>query len=274
MGIDTSINFCIGSSDGCLAVIGSGALGSGKAGLTIGTSGAIRLLNPIPVYHYPEMIFNYLLEDGMFICGGPVNNGGNTVQWLLKTFWDKTKVTQDDYRQLFKYIEEIATGSNGLLFLPYIHGERSPIWDEKASGVFVGIRPEHTKAHFSKAVLEGICFGLNMVLELLNESIPIEQINVSGGFTHAPGWLQLLSDISGKRLCLPHNEDASALGAAFIGMKSAGWIKDYNISVQSDAPIIEPDMENYSKYKDLFEIFKSLYGNLNGTMHQLYDLNK
>ena len=140
LNIPATTPFCIGASDGCLANIGSYSIEPGTAALTIGTSGAVRIASPKPIFNFSAMTFNYVLDEKMFICGGPVNNGGNVVSWLFKTFMNNSNPSEKDYADFFKTIDTVPAGSNGLIFLPYLYGERAPVWDEQACGVFLGIK--------------------------------------------------------------------------------------------------------------------------------------
>ncbi|MEO8823715.1 MAG: gluconokinase, partial [Ginsengibacter sp.] len=151
LSLSKETSFCIGASDGCLANLGSYAIDKGTAALTIGTSGAVRIASPKPVFNFQEMTFNYLLDHKTFICGGPVNNGGNVVQWLFKAFLNIEKPSKEDYENLFQQIDSVPAGSKGLIFLPYLYGERAPVWDGKASGIFFGIKSFHTQAYFLRA---------------------------------------------------------------------------------------------------------------------------
>ncbi len=275
LGINTNTIFCIGASDGCLANIGSYAIDAGTAALTIGTSGAVRIANAKPVYNFGAMVFNYILDDKTFICGGPTNNGGNVVPWLFNTFLKNNKPSEKDYTSFFKSLETIPAGCEGLLFLPYLKGERAPVWDEKSSGVFFGIRSFHTNAHFLRAAIEGICYSLNTVLEIIEESTaPVKQLNVSGGFVHSKIWMQTLADITGKNICLMQSEDASSTGAALLYMKSKGIIKKYS-SLQPNKKItIKPDENNHSLYEKYYKIFKNLYEPLKESMHRLHEITR
>ena len=266
--------FLIGASDGCLANLGSFAIRKGVAAVTIGTSGAVRIASDKPVLNTSAMTFSYFLDDNTFICGGPVNNGGNVLQWLINCFLGKT-VNEQAFAEVFAMVDQISPGSEGLLFLPYLHGERAPIWDAKSSGAFVGIRSQHTQAHFCRAVLEGICFALNdVLLAVENETQSINQINVSGGFVYSQTWMALLANITGKRLALVQTEDASAVGAAFMALKAHGLNGgNYPNEPQNAIQIIEPDMEGHSRYRQQFLIFKRLYSALKNSMHQLNPIN-
>jgi gluconokinase len=269
--------FVIGSSDGCLANLGSYAIRPGTAALTIGTSGAVRVANNKPVYNFEAMTFSYCLDNETYICGGPVNNGGIAVQWLLKDFMGNESPTEKDYAALFESINEIPAGSCGLIFLPYLTGERAPIWDTKSCGTFFGIRLHHKQAFFARAVLEGVCYALNDVLLAVEQySATIDQINVSGGFVASKIWLQILADITGKRLSLVQTEDASALGAAFIAMKKLALTERGaypSLSKNKKESFIEPDPIKHAIYSKNFAIFRTLYKTLKDAMHQIHSLN-
>jgi gluconokinase len=263
--------FCIGASDGCLANLGSNAIEAGTAALTIGTSGAVRIACPHAIINYSAMIFNYVLDNSTFISGGPVNNGGNILKWMFKTFLNNSSPTDDEYKNIFGQIEKIPAGCQGLIFLPYLYGERAPIWDERASGVFFGIQSFHTNVHFFRAALEGICFALNNILEIIESSTAaINQLNVSGGFVHSRIWMQILADISNKNINLVQKEDASSIGAAMLGMKAMKITSDY-ISLKENLNIvIKPNDNNLPVYKKQYAIFKNIYQPLRESMHQLH----
>lgn len=274
-GIDAQTAFVIGASDGCCANLGGNAVSPGIGALTIGTSGAVRVAGKAPVYNYGAMTFNYLLNADTFICGGAVNNGGAAVDWLLKEFLKLNTITDEAYKQLFKAIDTVKPGSDSLLFLPYLYAERAPIWDAKASGAFVNICYKHQQQHFLRAALEGICFALNDVLNAVEtpEQL-INEIVISGGFISSPTWVQMLADITGKKLVMLQSGDSSAVGAIYLAMNALGI--DYKIIADKDAKdraVIIPNAEAHSVYSKIFPIYKKLYDDLRSSIHQLHKLN-
>lgn len=263
--------FVIGASDGCLANLGSFAFEPGTAALTIGTSGAVRVASATPIRNFDAMLFNYVLDEQTFISGGPVNNGGNTLQWYMRNI---SRSRPEDYVNYFNNVSTIAAGCNGLLFLPYIHGERAPIWDIKSSGCFIGVKSHHTDLHFARAVLEGMCFALRDVLQMVEDALgPISQLNVSGGIVLSETWQQILADISGKRICVVQIEDASAVGAAFMALKAIKIIDEYSIRKSEHLTLMKPG-ENCLIYQQTFPIYRQLYKVLKESMHKLYYLNQ
>jgi len=256
--------FIIGASDGCLANLGSMADRPGVAAITIGTSGAVRVASNQPLPNEQAMTFSYILDDKTYICGGPINNGGIALQWWLKNI--HSNPTANDYANLFTKAATVVPGSEGLIFLPYLTGERAPIWDSESCGNFFGIKLQHTQAHFSRAVIEGICFALKDVLDAVQQNaIPIVQINISGGFTRSELWVQTLADITGKKLAIVQSEDASAVGAAWLALKGVDANWDY--PSDGDAVFYEPIAGTAAMYADRFDFYKKLYRSLKELMH-------
>ena len=270
LSLSDETSFCIGASDGCLANLGSYAIDKGTAALTIGTSGAVRIASPKPVYNFEEMTFNYLLDEKTFICGGPVNNGGNVVQWLFETLLNIEKPSGKDYDHLFNNIDSIPAGSKGLIFLPYLYGERAPVWDGRASGVFLGIRSFHTQANFLRAVIEGICYSMNQVLQVVESSTSkIDKLIVGGGFIHSKTWMNILADVTGKKLFVIETQDSSAVGAILLNMKAEKLIKNYSSLKPKVSQTVKPDLKNHKKYLENYAIFKKVYPSLKDLMHQV-----
>jgi len=261
--------FVIGASDGCLANIGSEATTEDVAAITIGTSGAVRMASSKPLLNRKAMTFNYILDNEIFICGGPVNNGGIALKWLLENIFEEKALSEAVYDSLFQSVDTVAAGCEGLIFLPYLTGERAPIWDSEACGTFFGLNLRHKKSHMARAVIEGICYALFDVLNALESSSQkVSQINVSGGFIHSKVWMQILADITGKKLVLIMQEDASAVGAAYLAAKTLNLSKDYPAFANLTPEVILPNRENQMIYHKQFLIFKQVYANLSETMHQ------
>ncbi|MEO6135355.1 MAG: FGGY-family carbohydrate kinase, partial [Ginsengibacter sp.] len=275
MQVPANTTFCIGASDGCLANIGSNAMENGIASLTIGTSGAVRIACSKPVNNFDAMIFNYVLDEETFISGGPINNGGSVIKWMFKTFLNKPDPTAKDYLTFFKTIDSISAGSEGLIFLPYLYGERAPVWDENAAGVFFGVKSYHTTGHFLHASVEGICYALNSILQIIETStLPIKQLNVSGGFTNSPIWIKILANVTGKKIYLSGKEDASSIGAALLSMKSEKIIAHYPTSGNEDKDTIHPDKKAHAVYEKYFKVYKNLYEPTKNSMHELSKINR
>jgi gluconokinase len=269
-GLTPLIPVCIGASDGCLANLGTHSLKKGIAAITIGTSAAVRIASAVPIRNSANMIFNYILDYQTFICGGPINNGGNVMDWIISNFLSSQELGEDPYPRIFEIINKIPAGSEGLLFLPYIFAERSPVWDEKASGGFIGIKQVHTQAHFINSVIEGICFALKEVLEIIeNASGEIKEIYASGAFSKSRDWVQLLANVINKPVVLSEIEDASAIGAAMLGYAALGIKNEIN-HIQAQSIVIRPEESNAEVYSAFFAVYKTMYAGMKPTMDLLY----
>ncbi len=260
--------YIIGGGDGCLANLGGGAIRPGETALTIGTSGAIRMTAHAPEADSGESIFSYILSSNRYTCGGATNNGGNVLKWLFEKIL-AVGDSEEQWQHRVAGAGEIAPGCEGLIFLPYLQGERSPVWDADARGVFFGVRSIHDHRHFTRACLEGVSFALCQIGASLQETVgPIEHLYASGGFTRSEIWLQMIADIFNKRVHLSGAVDASAIGAAIMGFLALGLIKDLD-SAQSMLHIVrtyEPDAARHVIYRQNFRIFTQLYGRLHELM--------
>ncbi len=271
MNLPSSTKVVIGGSDGCLANVGSFATEPGIAALTIGTSGAIRVAGHTAAVDVEFMPFNYRLDEKTFISGGPINNGGAALKWYAESILQRTLSSEADYEAILKPAESVPPGSDGLVFLPYIQGERAPIWNSDTCGVFFGITSRHKQIHFTRAVLEGITFSLFQIARSLKKSgLDIFEIRVSGGFVKSKFWVQLLADIFGKRVRLASGDDASAIGAAMIAMKALGMTTPAENG--SHSIVFDPDPEAHEVYMQrTFPMYENLYKALVGEMKTFHE---
>jgi gluconokinase len=261
--VPAGTRFIIGGGDGCLANLGSGAVRPGETALTIGTSGAIRMTAVSPEDDKEGRIFNYILAADRYTCGGATNNGGNVLKWLFEKVLGIKE--EQEWERRVGEAASAPPGCEGLIFLPYLQGERAPVWDAEARGVFFGVRSIHDHRHFVRACLEGICYSLCQIGASLEETIgPIGHIYASGGFTRSDLWLQMIADIFQKRVHLSGAADASAIGAAIMGFLALGQIDNTDaaaglVSVQRT---FEPDPAPFAAYRCNYSIFTQLYGRL------------
>lgn len=266
------VPFVLGASDGALANLGCGITNTANAAITVGTSGAVRVTSPKYLIDKKQRLFCYYITDGMYVTGGAINNGGIVLQWMVEKVLQQDFGNEKKLNQLIKATSKIKAGSDGLILLPYIMGERSPVWDGEAKAAFVGLTASHTKLHLIKAALEGVCFSLADVLKALEEvSNNIKNLFLSGGITQSDVWVQMLSDITGKKIMVNEIADASALGAAFIGMKAMGSIKKIEEAkrFQKQIKVFHPNKQVHHIYKKYFEVYRGLYTKLKTTFDAL-----
>ena len=254
---NNALNYFIGAADGPLANLGTDAMGKTKLAFTMGTSGAVRICVD-EYYADPQMrTFNYLLSENQHVIGGATNNGAVVIQWLKEQILQTTESTED----LIEKATKVPAGAENLLFLPYILGERAPIWNANAKGVFFGLSINHTQAHLTRAVMESLILNLYSVGKVLMEKFPVNEIHASGGFAKSDFWLQLVADIFQKKVIVSANVEGSAWGAVLIAMKAMN-IESSKHSAQNEGKEFLPNLENAQTYTFLHAKFERLYDKL------------
>lgn len=254
--INHSLQYFIGAADGPLANFGTGAMGKSKLAFTMGTSGAVRICVD-EYYDDPQMrTFNYLLSNNQHVIGGATNNGAVVIQWLKEQILQTAASTEE----LIEKAEKMPAGAENLLFLPYILGERAPVWNADAKGVFFGLSINHTQAHLTRAVMEGLILNLYSVGKVLMEKFPVDEICASGGFAKSNFWLQLVADIFQKKVVVLDNVEGSAWGAVLIAMKALNIVPKHTF--QNDGKEFFPNSENEQIYAVLHTKFERLYEKL------------
>jgi gluconokinase len=270
MGLSAETPFVLGASDGVLANLGAGAIDPGHVAVTIGTSGAVRGVVSEPITDPEGRLFCYALKEDFWVIGGAINNGGIMFRWVrdqLATLEAEQgrKLGMDPYDYLSSLAENVAPGSDGLVFLPLLAGERAPYWNANARGVFFGLALYHEKKHMIRAVLEGVVYRIDSVVKALEELAgkPVE-VHASGGFARSRLWRQLMADVLGTSVTVPTSIESSGLGAAYLGLLAMGEVK--NLSGIRDwiqaAVRHEPNGENHRIYRELTDIYIRVYHQL------------
>jgi len=256
LGILPDTRMVVGSSDGVLANLGVGAVAPGDIAVSVGTSGAIRTMSERPVTDEFGRTFCYALDGKRYAVGGATNNAGIVLQWLIEEM-SRGQVTLE---QVLEEAGEVGPGADGLLFLPYLNGERAPHWNADARAVFFGLSIRHQRKHMFRAALEGIVYALYSVHSVLATQHADAPIHASGGLAKSELWLQMLADIFGCRVLVPGSVEASCMGAALVALKSANLIQGWEEAKQWAPPVrsFEPNMDRHAKYAKLFRIYEDV----------------
>lgn len=265
-GCPVKTTFIQGAFDGALSNLGVGALDEKTVAVTIGTSGAVRVTTNHPVTDPQGRLFCYALDRKHYVVGGPVNNGGDVFRWANDKLFAPEKSTakllgESSYDLLNEVAAQVPAGANGLIFHPFLGGERAPLWDANARGSFFGLTHLHTRSHMLRAVLEGIVYNINAVLLGLEEVVGRpDQILATGGFARSQLWRQVLADIFARPVTIPQDFESSCLGAAMVGMKSLELITDFSAVQQfiGKTQIYTPDPDNSAVYQELIPIYMHL----------------
>ena len=257
MGLPAYTPLFLGGSDGALANIGVGAIDAGELAVTIGTSAAVRMMTDRPATDPSARTFCYSVAGASYIIGGATNNGGIVLQWMKESMFGSSSSVEE----LLTAAANVAPGAEGLLFLPFLSGERAPIWNAEARGTFFGVNLGHRGDHFVRAGLEGVMLAVLSVAEALKELAgPAREVRASGGFTKSPLWRQMLADMLGQPVIVPKVTEASALGAGVLAMQGLGLIGSWREAkawVPADQ-VLEPNPRANEVYREVLGVYTRL----------------
>lgn len=283
MGIDENTPIIVGASDGVLSNLGVNSYKKGEVAVTIGTSGAIRTVINKPRTDYKGRIFCYVLDEDHYVIGGPVNNGGVVLRWLRNELLASEVETAkrlgvDPYDVLTKIASRVKPGAEGLIFHPYLAGERAPLWNADARGSFFGLTLSHQKEHMIRAALEGVLYNLYTVylalIEVMNETP--STIKATGGFAKSEVWRQMMADIFDTDLIVPESYESSCLGACVLGLKALGEIDGFSIieEMVGTTNAHQPDSATVQVYQQLVSIFINLSRSLEERYAEIADFQR
>ena len=259
-----------GAGDQAAGAVGVGAIAEGTISVVIGTSGVVFA----PLAHYQREAegrlhaFCHAAPDLWHVMGVMLAAGGS-LRWFRDNVW------RVRYDMMMHAAAEVTAGSNGLLFLPYLSGERTPYPDPNARGVFFGLNLKHTRASLTRAVMEGVSFGLRDSLELiLNLGVPVRQIRLVGGGARSALWQQILADVFEQPVCVVNAAQGAAFGAALLAGVGAGIftsVKDACSKAIRVRLAAAPgkDVETYQRY---YPRYRALYAALKGEFAKLAKL--
>jgi xylulokinase len=265
LGLPAGIPVFGGGGDQAASAVGTGAVRAGVVSLSLGTSGVVFATTDSPVIE-PEGRLHAFCHSvpGKWHLMGVMLSAGGSLRWYRDTFAPNTS-----YDTLLESVPDIPPGSEGLFFLPYLSGERTPHPDPLARGAFVGLTVRHSFAHLTRAVLEGVSFGLRDSFELIKNARAenISQVRVTGGGAHSPHWRQILADVFQTQIVTVNSEEGAAYGAALLASAGAGVFQ--SVEAACDAVIqvtstTEPGA-NQSIYADIYPLYDELYPALRPT---------
>jgi gluconokinase len=256
IGIAPDLPFVIGAADGQLENLGNGYISPGEVNVSMGTSGAIRQFAKGAPVDENLATFTYAFTDDMSIVGGPTNNGGIVLQWLK----DLLEFT-GTHNEFVAGADQVEAGADGLIFHPYINGERAPLWNQRARGNFFGLNISHRRPQLVRALLEGITFNIYQIGKSLeNVAGKPEKISVNGGLAKSALWVQIMADVFGKEIHLSDTHHNAAWGAAWTALVGTGAAASF-LDIKENMPeekVIAPNMENHKKYAEVYKKYEEI----------------
>ena len=272
LGLPAGLPVAAGGGDNAAAAVGTGIIGEGLLSSSIGTSGVLFAhaedFTPDPsgrVHAFCHAV------PGKYHLMGVTLSAGGSLQW-----WRNTLGRQLSYEELSGLAAGVEAGAEGLLFLPYLTGERTPHLDPAARGAFFGLTARHTIAHLTRAVMEGVIFSLRDALEIMQGlGVTVAEIRATGGGARGALWRQLQADIYDVGIRRTAAEEGPAYGAALLAGVAAGVYRDVEeacsrVRVQDE--LTAPDPQRVRLYRDYHAVYRSLYPATHGAMRRLSEL--
>ncbi|RLI13494.1 xylulokinase [Candidatus Bathyarchaeota archaeon] len=261
----------VGGADD-IDILGTGAIQTGLASGHLGSSGEIAVCVDNPIFDplgrvecYPHVI------KSLWVVGGPISNAGTALRWLKDNFAkDLTDRSRREGIGVYEILDDEAVasepGSRGLIFLPYLTGERCPIWDPDARGVLFGLTLMHSRKEVVRAVMEGVAYSLRDVTETIERlCVKIEEIRFADRAAKSRVWRQIIADVIGKSVLFTNVEESASLGTMILGAVGIGFYKTVTEACRKTVKIVEtqnPYDENHETYSKLYSLYKRLYQNL------------
>ncbi len=270
VGLPVGIPVYGGGGDQAAAAVGTGAVSEGIVSLSLGTSGVLFAAADQPIIEPDGRLhaFCHALPHTWCLMGVMLSAAGS-LRWYRDALAPRLS-----FDELLAPLQDIPAGSEGLLFLPYLTGERTPHPDPLARGAFVGLTVRHSQAHMTRAVLEGVAFGLRDSFELMREVglASVEQVRITGGGARSPLWRQILADVFGVELVTVNAQEGAAYGAALLAAVGGGVWSDGPSASRQVIQITgstKPNSRQTAIYDQQYTIYRGLYPALQESFHTL-----
>jgi len=271
-GLTAGIPVVAGGLDAACGTLGAGVIEYGQTQEQGGQAGGMSICLDNALAHPKLILSTHVIPDAWLLQGGTV--GGGSLKWFrqeLGTYETEQEKTTgiNSYDALVNAAAKVSTGSEGVIFLPYMAGERSPIWDKNAKGIFYGLSYDKTKGHMIRSVLEGTAYALQHNLRTAEDvGIKVNELIAMGGAANSVLWTQIKADVTGKVIKVPTSDTATTLGAAILAGVGTGVYSGYSEAVARTIKITrvhEPDMKAHEIYKKYYEVYLEIYEKLKDT---------
>jgi xylulokinase len=256
-----------GGGDQAANGVGVGAVASGVVAISVGTSGVVFAAADRPVIEPDGRLhaFCHAVPETWHLMGVMLSAAGS-MRWFKDTM-----APERSFGELDALAEAAPAGSSGLVFLPYLTGERTPHPDPLARGAYVGLTVRHGLGHLARAVMEGVAFGLRDSVELMSSMMELGEVRIAGGGTQSPVWTQIIADALDRPVRLVGTPEAAACGAAMLaatGQGAFGSVQEACDAVVELGPLVEPGghadvyAETYAEYRDLYPTLRASFARL------------
>lgn len=265
-----------GGLDAACGTLGAGVIHNGETQEQGGQAGGMSICMDTCLAD-PRLILSCHVVPGKWLLQGGTTGGGGVMRWLEKEFGayerqQEKQIGRSSLEQMNVLAEAVEPGSGGMIFLPYMSGERSPIWDPRAKGVFYGLDFSKTKGHFIRSAMEGVAFSLRHNLEIAEQvGAKVKVLRAMGGSANSLLWTQIKADITGKSIVVPSSDTATTLGAAILAGVGIGMYESFEEAVRltvRDKRSHKPDPAVRAVYDKNYETYLELYQQLRDIMQK------
>lgn len=276
LGLSNDVKIIVGTADTAAEVYGCGTVKAGDGVVKLATAGNFTIVSDTVTKNNKLTTYHHLVGD-LFYQNSATNFAAASFRWFKESFYkefEESRQVRSIYPEIMKQVESIKPGSEGLIFQPYLNGERSPHWDPNLRASFFGCTARHSRPHFTRAVLEGVGYSLRDCSLQFSER-KMEKMRVIGGGSKGREWVQILADILHVELEIPSSSDAS-FGAALIAATGIGWFSNLTegvLSAQKVTDRVEPIQKNKQVYDELFDIYQELHLRTYDLSHRLSALS-
>jgi len=284
LGLTTDCVVVGGAGDCAAGAVGNGIVSTGVLSTSIGTSGVMFVhsdqvkIDPLGRIH----TFCHSVRGCWHMMGVNLSAGGS-LQWFRNALCATDaaaarRAKREIYDLLADEAQKVPAGSEGLFFLPYLSGERTPHADPDARGCFIGLTAAHTRGHMVRAIMEGVVYSMRDSLEIIEGlGVPVRQIRASGGGSRSPLWRQIQADAFGRKVVAINSEEGAAYGAALLATVGAGLFRDVReacgaaIRVVGETPVSRPAQKHYDR---AFPVYQQLYRSLKDDFKSISALDR
>lgn len=279
LGLSTDCKVVGGAGDCAAGAVGNGIVRKGILTALLGTSGVMFVHCDEPQYDEQGRLHTFChAVRGKWHMMGVTLSAAGSLQWFVENVCKElaTRRGADPYQTIFSEAAGVAPGSEGLLFAPYLAGERTPHADSAARGCFVGLHGKHERAHMARAVMEGVAMSLRESLEIIQQlDVPVREMRLSGGGAKSQVWRQIMADVMDQAACTINAEQGPAYGVALLAAVGSGQFKNIEEACKATIEVVKktpPKKAAVKVYDRLFPIYQSLYPALASTFRQIGQL--
>ncbi|MFN9984924.1 MAG: xylulokinase [Pirellula sp.] len=269
LGLSTDCKVVAGAGDCAAGAVGNGIVRQGILTASLGTSGVVFCHSDTPQYDAAGRLHTFChAVHGKWHMMGVTLSAAGSLQWFASQLCSELmkKKGIDPYEVLNQEADQVAAGSEGLFFLPYLAGERTPHADANARGCFVGLTNKHGRGHLARSVMEGVGYSLRESLEIIQAlDVPVKEIRLSGGGAKSALWKQILADSFGQKVCTINAEQGPAFGVALLAAVGNGEFKNIEEACKATISVVEkvaPRKPAQKKYDAAFPVYQRLYQSL------------